>query len=219
MFISKNIKMRNMIVFGNRSDEDKYWDPIQVYTPDPIMANFSYSCNPDEAIYYQGVGIIHDNPQFVNPTAGAGPEYDGLAADWSLMDSSPCVNTGAPDTTGLNLPQTDIMGNPRIYGIRVDMGAIENQMVVGLPQNPTVSARVQVSPNPFGQSFKVVWPAFQTLSSISLYNQNGMLISHLSAFAHEQLLVYDLASQPPGIYLMLTRFADGTSETTKLVKY
>ena len=218
LFFSQNITMRNNIVYGNTSDYYGF-DPIQVYSPDPVLADFAYSCNPDEPVYYQGEGNIHEDPQFVNPTAGAGPDYDGLSADWSLLDSSPCVNTGTPDTTGLNLPATDLLGNPRIYGIRVDMGAIENQMVVGLPQNPLVNARVQVSPNPFGQSFKVVASGTDKISSISLFNQSGQQIATETMMPFEQMLVFDLRNQSPGLYLLVTHFADGSTETTKLVKY
>jgi hypothetical protein len=35
----------------------------------------------------------------------------------------------------------------------------------------------------------------------------------------EQMLVFDLRNQSPGLYLLVTRFADGSTETTKLVKY
>jgi hypothetical protein len=31
--------------------------------------------------------------------------------------------------------------------------------------------------------------------------------------------VFDLRNQSPGLYLLVTRFADGSTETTKLVKY
>lgn len=218
IIISPNIKVRNMIIYGNESDEI-YWDPIQLYTLDDVKADLAYSCNPDRPDFYEGEGNIHEDPQFVNPTVGAGPDYDGLAADWSLLDSSPCVNTGTPDTTGLNLPATDLLGNPRIYGIRVDMGAIENQLVVGLPQNPLVNARIQVSPNPFGQSFKVIAPSTEKINSISLFNQNGQQIATETMMPFEQMLVFDLAHQSPGLYLLVTRFADGSTETTKLVKY
>ena len=218
IIISPNIKVRNMIIYGNESDEI-YWDPIQLYTLDDVKADLAYSCNPDRPDFYEGEGNIHEDPQFVNPTAGAGPDYDGLAADWSLLDSSPCVNTGTPDTTGLHLPATDLLGNPRIFGIRVDMGAIENQMVVGLPQNPLVNARLQVSPNPFGQSFKIVYPYLQHIRSISFYNQSGQLLEVIQSFHDGELQIYDLANQCPGIYLMVTQFEDGTSETTKLVKF
>ncbi len=48
--------------------------------------------------------------------------------DFSLQETSPCINSGTPDTTGLNLPDYDIVGNPRIYNNSiVDMGAYEFQ--------------------------------------------------------------------------------------------
>jgi hypothetical protein len=216
VYSSNSLIMRNNIIWGNEVVPRIDTDPIQIYCPDCPTGDFTYMCNPDD---YPGEGNITDYPQFVNPTEGAGLDYDGLSADWSLLDSSPCVNTGTPDTTGLNLPATDLLGNPRIYGIRVDMGAIENQMVVGLPQNPLVNARIQVSPNPFGQSFKVIAPGRAKISSICLFNQNGQQIATETRMPFEQMLVFDLHNQSPGLYLLLTRFADGSAETTKLVKY
>ena len=45
--------------------------------------------------------------------------------DYSLSDSSSCINRGTPDATGLNLPPFDIAGNPRIIGDTIDIGACE----------------------------------------------------------------------------------------------
>ena len=218
LFYGDAVKMRNNIVTGNTFYVEGF-HLDQVYTPLDVKADFAYSCNPDEPIYYEGVGNIQDDPLFVNPTTGAGSDYDGLSADWSLLDSSPCVNTGTPDISELNLPDTDILGNPRVYGIRIDMGAIENQMVVGLPKNPLVNASLQISPNPFGQRFKVVSPAGQKISSISLYNKNGKLLGKIEKLPFDQLMVYDLANQSAGLYLMVTQFENGNVESTKLVKY
>jgi len=36
-----------------------------------------------------------------------------------------CFNTGTPDTSGLNLPDTDIIGSTRIWGSAIDRGAYE----------------------------------------------------------------------------------------------
>ena len=211
------ITMKNNIVWGNDVVSSWQIDPIQIYSGGGTNSNCSYSCIQDA---FPGEGNITDYPLFVNPTEGAGLDYDGLAADWSLLDSSPCVNTGTPDTTGLNLPAIDLGGNPRVFGGRVDMGAYENQNVwVSLPNNPLVSARVQVSPNPFGQSFKVIAPGNEKISSISLFNQNGQQIATETMIPFEQMLVFDLRNQSPGLYLLVTRFADGNTETTKLVKY
>jgi predicted helicase len=45
---------------------------------------------------------------------GAGNGFDGTIADWQTPLSSPCYNGGTPDTTGLNLPSTDLIGSDRI---------------------------------------------------------------------------------------------------------
>jgi hypothetical protein len=44
---------------------------------------------------------------------------------YSLLEDSPCINAGIPDTTGLNLPEYDFAGNPRVLNGRIDMGAYE----------------------------------------------------------------------------------------------
>ncbi len=206
--------MFNNIIRENYRYPDDLIDQIYFHNNQNPQVNY---CNIQ--LGYEGEGNIDLEALFVNPTPDAGYEYDALEADYTLQNSSPCVNTGTPDTTGLNLSATDMLGNPRIFGIRVDMGAFENQMVVGLPKNPLVSARVQVSPNPFGQSFKVIAPSNEKISSISLFNQNGKQIGTETSISFEQVVVFDLDNQAAGLYLLLTKFADGSTETTKLVKY
>ncbi|MCK4653811.1 MAG: T9SS type A sorting domain-containing protein [Candidatus Cloacimonetes bacterium] len=44
---------------------------------------------------------------------------------YSLLEDSPCINAGIPDTTGLNLPEYDFAGNSRVLNGRIDMGAYE----------------------------------------------------------------------------------------------
>ena len=44
---------------------------------------------------------------------------------YSLLEDSPCINAGIPDTTGLNLPEFDFAGNLRVLNGRIDMGAYE----------------------------------------------------------------------------------------------
>ncbi|RLC52772.1 MAG: hypothetical protein DRI23_02025, partial [Candidatus Cloacimonadota bacterium] len=52
---------------------------------------------------------------------------------YNVVNYSSCLNRGIQDTTGLNLPDEDIAGNPRIFGHyepiydRIDMGAYEYQ--------------------------------------------------------------------------------------------
>ncbi|MCP4713216.1 MAG: right-handed parallel beta-helix repeat-containing protein, partial [Planctomycetes bacterium] len=127
----------NTILFGNIGLEGG-----QVYLDNSDL-NFYY-CNVQGGIDDFGLGIftefngLYENnidldPQFISPTDGAGADYDGLSANWSLRPFSPCIDAGTPDTTGLNLPATDLAGRDRIYQGRVsiiDMGAYEHQ---GIP--------------------------------------------------------------------------------------
>jgi len=80
----------------------------------PETLNFSYSCLDREL---PGEGNIVADPLFVDAANG----------DFHLSPGSPCIDAGHNDAP--NLPETDILGNPRIlYGGRsftVDMGAYE----------------------------------------------------------------------------------------------
>lgn len=64
---------------------------------------------------------ITGDPQFSNPDMG----------DFTLVPSSPCVDAGTPDATGLNLPPLDLVGLPRIVDgdmdsiARIDIGCFE----------------------------------------------------------------------------------------------
>jgi hypothetical protein len=79
---------------------------------------------------------------------------------FSLAETSPCIDSGTPDTTGLFLPPWDLAGNPRLWdgdgdGIAViDMGAYEyNGVYVGENEMQVAGCRLQVFPNPsFGIS-------------------------------------------------------------------
>ncbi|OFY65596.1 MAG: hypothetical protein A3H98_11795 [Bacteroidetes bacterium RIFCSPLOWO2_02_FULL_36_8] len=125
--------LRNTILWGNvastsgaqvylydeASDPDFYYCDIQGGT-----AAFSLNGN-----FYLGTyqNNIDTDPFFVSPSGGSGTGFNGLTANWSLQNSSPCIDAGTYDTTGLNIPATDIGGSPRINNGRIDMGAYENQ--------------------------------------------------------------------------------------------
>ncbi len=64
---------------------------------------------------------IWGNPLFTNPNN----------QDFTLLPSSPCIDAGTPDVTGLNLPPVDLAGLPRIVDgnmdsiVRIDIGCYE----------------------------------------------------------------------------------------------
>jgi hypothetical protein len=67
--------------------------------------------------------IFGGNPLFWGTTTDtlsvSQPEY------YYLSEGSPCINTGTADTTGMNLPLTDLAGNQRVWDGRIDMGCYE----------------------------------------------------------------------------------------------
>jgi hypothetical protein len=111
-------------------------------------------------------GNINQNPQWV----GTGDTA------YYLQDDSPCINAGTPmykdgmeppyireedgkyvlymhNMDTVHLPATDLAGNPRISGGRIDMGAYEYQdtttAIAEFSETPENSLDVVVYPNPF----------------------------------------------------------------------
>ena len=135
------------ILYGNTSSLES-----QVYINDNNSApKMLYNLNQTNTLgYAAGVNYNWDanydasnfdaNPQFVNYAL----------QNYRLKDTSPCINAGIEDVTGLNLPDTDIDGNTRIYDGRIDIGAYE----YGTPKtetgikNTTVQQHLAIYPNP-----------------------------------------------------------------------
>jgi len=107
---------------------------------------------------------------------------------YALSANSPCIDAGNPDTTGLNLPPTDLAGNPRIYNGRIDMGAYEWQdtSAVNEPEyNNLNDILLQNYPNPFSSSTTISFNLKGILSipmvfykqiNLEIYNVRGQLI-------------------------------------------
>jgi parallel beta-helix repeat protein len=93
----------NCIVYDNTMQ-------IGTASGDPLDL-VSYSCVKGG---YEGTDNISDAPLFLNAAAG----------DYHLTWYSPCVDEGKPDSTEEG--ESDIDGNPRVMGGRVDMGADED---------------------------------------------------------------------------------------------
>ena len=101
--------------------------------------------------------IMSSNPLFLGEVEPGftvdQPEY------YQLSSLSPCIDTGTPDTTGLNLPQMDLAGNWRIWNDRIDMGCYEyGSEPVGIddPALPSPPDRISISayPNPLFNTSK-----------------------------------------------------------------
>jgi hypothetical protein len=68
---------------------------------------------------------------------------------FELSWQSPCIEAGTPDTSGLNLPESDLAGNPRLANDRIDIGAFEYQLpLIIQPSTFNIQHSLRVFPNP-----------------------------------------------------------------------
>jgi hypothetical protein len=103
---SNNLRIENTIIWGNTGDND------QIYiATNPSTLSVRYS-NVQGG--FAGVGNINVSPQFGDP----------LDNDFHLMPGSECIDAGDPATV---VPEGtfDPDGDPRLFGVRIDMGVDE----------------------------------------------------------------------------------------------
>jgi hypothetical protein len=115
--------LTNTIVWGNRASAGN-----EIYANGGSETTLSFSLFANANGDVVGPGTITANnsfsadPLFVNAENG----------DLRLMNSSPAINAGDPDTDLDLFPDgngnpVDLDGNPRVAGERIDIGAYENQ--------------------------------------------------------------------------------------------
>ncbi len=137
----------NTIIWGNTASSGG----SQVYLGDEENDPNFYYCDVQggsaafelNGNMYTGTYLnnINTDPLFVAPSGGSGTGYNGVIADWSLQNSSQCIDAGNPfDTVQVfRYPATDLVGNPRVTVCRIDIGAYEYQTGVPLAVSLNIS--------------------------------------------------------------------------------
>ena len=206
--IANSIIWNNQTLFPNDQEQITSRDYIPIVKCNCVMDG------------YQGNhgGNIDDNPMFVNPSPREGREYEGKLYNWNLKESSPCINAGTPDTSGLFLPALDFESNTRVYGTRVDMGAYENQNLwVKINDSPVFASKINIYPNPAIDKLIISIPPDFLNSKIEIYDQNARLIrSSILKASPSVILVSDLK---PGFYFYkIYNSKKGIIKTGKCIK-
>ncbi len=128
--LNSNPSLFNNILFGNTAStngnqvflNDQASDPSFSYCDlEGGLAGFGLNGNTYIGNYSNN---LNSNPFFISPSAGSGTGFNGLAANWSLSNNSPCINTGDPSGV---YPSTDLAGNTRVVNTIIDIGAYEYQ--------------------------------------------------------------------------------------------
>lgn len=159
----------NTILWGNTaaSGGPQLW--LQTNSSDPEItysdiqggtAAFGLSTGSYTGSYQNN---LNANPLFVSPTAGVGYSYDALEADFSLPETSPCVNTGNPTTVYSSFP-FDLGGFARLSGPIIDMGSYEFQFPLGV-LDPPQNVEIDIS----GNLLTLSWDAVDGAAGYRIY--------------------------------------------------
>jgi len=179
---------------------------------------------PGNTIHYNATSIS-GNPLFL----GGDDIYDPLY--YSLAAGSPSINTGTPDTLGLDLLPYDLAGNWRVWNGRIDMGCYEYGSAPWVanddPYIPEVKPGMMLSnyPNPFNPITTI---SYQLPKSgkvrLDIYNLKGQHISTLvdeAKVAGSHTAIWNGTdssgcSVASGVYLYRLSF-DGMNQTNKML--
>ena len=163
--------IKNSILWENSADFD-----ISGTGANPIIS-YSLVQGANLPMWVQDAGnnIFAENPLFVNE----------IGNDYNLRTNSPCIDTGTPDRTGLDLPEFDILGNPRIYNDIIDIGAYEWQGY-GVDEPDEFNSDLyllQNKPNPFNLSTAISFtsPLESHDAEITIFNLKGELIRKITS--------------------------------------
>jgi len=173
-YVDNIIRVTNSILWEN-SPQEIYLDE-QSYYSSSIEVSYSDIQGGEAGIVTNGNVTIN----WLEGNIDEDPLFEGTSDHpYMLSNESPCINTGTPDTTGLNLPELDLAGNPRIYGGRIDMGAYENQEVV-VTTNKSIhqilSTDIEIHPNPARNEIFVSVKDGVIIKEANIYNQMGQKV-------------------------------------------
>jgi hypothetical protein len=222
---SCNPIISNSIVWGNTADKgDNIYLVVSEYgDPTAITVSYSDIGGGYDGVYVEptctlswGEGNINAEPCFVNL----------LADDYHLSAFSPCINVGDPAYIP-SFKESDIDGEPRVMGGRVDIGADEftTDLAPILRISPTELrfSSYANDPSPEVQTLSIQntgsgtldWEIVGDCSWLHIYPANGISIC---GQVNKVTVTVDIAGLDPGQYnCKLTITAKGAVNSPQVV--
>ena len=107
-------QVRNCIIYGNTPSAAGRQMKLGNVVSDCLIENG----------YTNGINILNQNPQFVNPNGSATSNFNASSFDYSLSATSPCINAGNNNFVNAT-HNLDLNKQTRIQGCVVDLGCYE----------------------------------------------------------------------------------------------
>ncbi|MCK5052306.1 MAG: chitobiase/beta-hexosaminidase C-terminal domain-containing protein [Candidatus Cloacimonetes bacterium] len=162
-----------------------FWNPdtdeIEAVTSfQPCYPSFYYCLAEGGLEQFTGSNNLDLEPMFVNPEDN----------NYQLLEDSPCIDSGTPDTSGLNLPEWDLLHNERIWdgdgnGIAIiDIGAYEYGAPSVDVEDPIIQTQNIISlknyPNPFNPMTTIAYTLpSDGMIGLKVYNIKGQVVKTL----------------------------------------
>ncbi len=149
---------------------------------------------------------------------------------YMLSYGSPCINTGTLDLPEhIEIPETDLAGNPRVYDGQIDMGAYEFGPWVGVDYRRPASPKPQLSasPNPFHHETRIRYQSKEKgKQSIFVYDIGGNVVATLMNITGQPgrgEIIWDGSNDygrllPAGVYVVEFLVNEESLGSVKVVK-
>ncbi|MDP8203907.1 MAG: choice-of-anchor Q domain-containing protein [Candidatus Tenebribacter mawsonii] len=175
---NSHLNLYNNIVYNNDGHSFNLWDDSEINIQNSLIedstSNIGYFGN--------GNGIVN----WLEGNLDENPMFDSLGTyPFALLENSSCINAGTLDLSpGIELPEFDLAGNPRINGESIDMGAYEfqgdpqsnDENVINIPKITQVSNY----PNPFNPSTTINLELAESGKiELAIYNIKGQKVKTL----------------------------------------
>jgi hypothetical protein len=227
---NSTINFYNTILYGNYACQaylpNNTADMADTMTVNYTLVQEGQAGIRDYGSYNQliwGEGNLDGNPLFL----------DSEDYPYAIDYGSPCIDAGTLDLPpGIELPEYDLAGNPRVWGESVDMGAYEYGPWVGVPpvvsRQLSVISQIGVNPNPFTYGTYINYDLKKNgRLDISVYSLSGIKVRTLAAnqgsTGDKGNFYWDGSDQngnnlPAGAYIIRMTMDGKEVETVKVVK-
>ncbi|MEA2095462.1 MAG: choice-of-anchor Q domain-containing protein [Candidatus Cloacimonadota bacterium] len=173
---NSELNIYNSIMYNNDGYSFNLWENAVVNITNSLIEG-----GDDNVNYYYPLAIVN----WLDGNLDENPMFDSLGIyPFALLENSSCINAGTLDLpAGIELPEFDLAGNPRIVNGMVDMGAYEYQDSVSVLEDiitPITQTQLSNYPNPFNPSTTIKLDLAESGKiELAIYNIKGQKVKTL----------------------------------------